>query len=216
MTDLAKLESQILGQIAAAGDEVALEAVRVAALGKKGSISALLSTLGKMSPDERKTQGAAINLAKDAVTQALTARREILKSAALDARLASETIDVTLPVRDTPAEAGRIHPLSQVMDELTAIFADMGFAIAEGPDIEPADYTFTKLNFPEDHPAREMQDTFFFKPKPDGSQLLLRTHTSPVQIRTMLAQKPPIRVIIPGRTYRSDSDQTHPPTFHPA
>src|ERR1700675_4608969 len=202
MTDLAKLESQILADIAAAGDEAALEAVRVAALGKKGSISALLSTLGKMSPDERKTQGAAINLAKDTVTHALTARRDILKSAALDARLASETIDVTLPVRETPAEAGRIHPLSQVMDELTAIFADMGFAIAEGPDIETDDYNFTKLNFPEGHPAREMHDTFFFNPKPDGSRLLLRTHTSPVQ------------VICPGRTYRIDSDATHTPQFH--
>src|ERR1700742_2811740 len=124
MTDLANLESEILGQIATAGDEAQLDAVRVAALGKKGSISALLSTLGKMSPDERRTQGAAINLAKDTVTQALTARRDILKTAALDARLASETIDVTLPLREPPAEQGRIHPLSQVMDELTTIFAD--------------------------------------------------------------------------------------------
>src|SRR5450432_1004213 len=214
MTDLANLESEILKQIAAAGDEAALEAVRVAALGKKGSISALLSTLGKMSPDERKTQGAAINLAKDKVAQALTARRDLLKSASLDARLASETIDVTLPLRETPAETGRVHPLSQVMDELTAIFADMGFAIAEGPDIETDDYNFTKLNFPEGHPAREMHDTFFFNPKPDGSRMLLRTHTSPVQVRTMLTQKPPIRVIIPGRTYRCDSDQTHTPMFH--
>src|SRR5258705_815827 len=214
MTDLAQLESQILADIAAANDEAALEAVRVASLGKKGSISALLSTLGKMSPDERKTQGAAINLAKDKVTQALTSRRDILKSASLDARLKSETIDITLPLRETPAEAGRIHPLSQVMDELTAIFADMGFAIAEGPDIETDDYNFTKLNFPEGHPAREMHDTFYFPPKPDGSRLLLRTHTSPVQVRTMLTQKPPIRVIIPGRTYRSDSYQTHTPMFH--
>src|SRR5213082_900666 len=214
MSGLAKLESEILGQIAAAGDEAALEAVRVAALGKKGSISALLSMLGKMSPDERKTQGAAINQAKDKVSQALNARREILKSASLDARLASETIDVTLPLREAPAEAGRIHPLSQVMDELTTIFADMGFAVAEGPDIETDDYNFTKLNFPEGHPAREMHDTFFFNPKPDGSRLLLRTHTSPVQVRTMLTQKPPIRVIIPGRTYRCDSDQTHTPMFH--
>src|SRR3981189_1433443 len=214
MSDLATLENTILADIAAASDEAALEAVRVAALGKKGSVSALLSTLGKMSPDERKTQGAAINLAKDKVTQALTARRDILKSAALDARLASETIDVTLPLRESPAEQGRIHPLSQVMDELTAIFADMGFAIAEGPDIETDDYNFTKLNFPEGHPAREMHDTFYFNPKPDGSRLLLPTHTSPVQIRTMLAKKPPIRVIIPGRTYRSDSDQTHTPMFH--
>src|ERR1700726_5174179 len=214
MSDLANLESQILSQTAAAGDEAALEAVRVAALGKKGSISALLATLGKMSPDERKTEGAKINLAKDAGTEALAARREILKSAALDARLASETIDVTLPLRETSAEAGRIHPLSQVMDELTAIFADMGFAVAEGPDIETDDYNFTKLNFPEGHPAREMHDTFFFNPGPDGARKLLRTHTSPVQVRTMLTQKPPIRIICPGRTYRCDSDQTHTPMFH--
>src|SRR5579872_5891886 len=214
MTDLAQLESQILSEITASSDEAALEAVRVAALGKKGSISALLATLGKMSPDERKTQGAAINLAKDKVTEALTARREALKSAALDARLASETVDVTLPLRDAPAETGRIHPLSQVWDELTTIFADMGFAVAEGPDIESDDYNSTKLNFPDGHPAREMHDTFFFNPKPDGSRLLLRTHTSPVQVRTMLAQQPPIRVICPGRAYRCDSDQTHTPMFH--
>src|SRR5882762_3898502 len=142
MTDLAQIESQILAEVAAAGDEAALEIVRVAALGKKGSISALLATLGKMSPDERKTEGAKINLAKDAVTQALAARRDILKSAALEARLTSETIDVTLPARETPAEQGRIHPLSQVMDELTTIFADMGFSIAEGPDVETDDYNF--------------------------------------------------------------------------
>jgi phenylalanyl-tRNA synthetase alpha chain len=214
MSDLAKLESEVLNAITAASDEAALEAVRVGALGKKGSISALLATLGKMSPDERKTAGASINAAKDKVTAALAARREVLKNAALDARLASETIDVTLPLRETPAEAGRIHPISQVMDELTAIFADMGFAIAEGPDIETDDYNFTKLNFPEGHPAREMHDTFFFNPKEDGSRLLLRTHTSPVQVRTMLSQQPPIRVICPGRTYRCDSDQTHTPMFH--
>jgi phenylalanyl-tRNA synthetase alpha chain len=221
VSDLATLEQKILGEIAAAGDEGALEAVRVAALGKKGSISALLSTLGKMSPDERKTQGAAINLAKDKVTDALAARRDVLKSAALDARLASETIDVTLPVREAPVESGRIHPLSQVMDELTTIFADMGFAIAEGPDIETDDYNFTKLNFPVGHPAREMHDTFFFNPKEDpgspagtGTRMLLRTHTSPVQVRTMLGQKPPIRVVCPGRTYRIDSDATHTPQFH--
>ena len=214
MTDLAKLESQILSQIAAAGDEAALEAVRVAALGKKGTISALLATLGKMSPEERKTKGAAINLAKDKVSQALTARRDVLKSAGLDARLASESIDVTLPVREAPVEAGRIHPLSQVFEEVNVIFADMGFSIAEGPDIETDDYNFTKLNFPEGHPAREMHDTFFFNPKPDGSRMLLRTHTSPVQVRTMLTQKPPIRIICPGRTYRIDSDATHTPQFH--
>ena len=214
MSDIGTIEQSVLSDIAAASDEAALEAVRVAALGKKGSISALLATLGKMSPDERKTEGAKINLAKDRVTEALAARRDILKNAALDVRLASEVIDVTLPVRDTPADTGRIHPLTQVMDELTAIFADMGFSIAEGPDIETDDYNFTKLNFPEGHPAREMHDTFFFNRKEDGERPLLRTHTSPVQVRTMLNQKPPIRVICPGRTYRIDSDATHTPQFH--
>src|SRR6184192_983842 len=214
MTDLAKLESDILSQIAAAGDEAALEAVRVATLGKKGTISALLATLGKMSPDERKTKGAAINLAKDKVSQALTARRDVLKSAGLDARLASETIDVTLPVREASAEAGRIHPLSQVFEEVNTIFADMGFSIAEGPDIETDYYNFTALNFPEGHPAREMHDTFFFQPHEKGERKLLRTHTSPVQIRTMERQKPPIRIVIPGKTYRQDSDATHSPMFH--
>lgn len=214
MSDITVLQDDLLKQIAAASDEAALEGVRVAALGKKGSISALLATLGKMSPEQRKVEGAAINAVKDTITQALTERRDILKSAALDARLARETLDVTLPVRNALAEQGRIHPLSQVMDELTTIFADMGFSIAEGPDIETDDYNFTRLNFPEGHPAREMHDTFYFNPKQDGSRLLLRTHTSPVQVRTMLNQAPPIRVICPGRTYRSDSDQTHTPMFH--
>src|SRR6202012_4926738 len=159
-------------------------------------------------------EGAAINAAKDRVTEALTTRREILKNAALDARLASETIDVTLPLRETPAEQGRIHPISQVFDEVTAIFADMGFSIAEGPDIESDDYNFTKLNFPPAHPAREMHDPFFFAPDANGERKLLRTHTSPVQVRTMLTQKPPIRIVCPGRTYRSDADQTHTPMFH--
>jgi phenylalanyl-tRNA synthetase alpha chain len=214
MSDLESLEGKLLSEIAAAGDEPALEAVRIAALGKSGSVSALLKTLGSMSPDERKLAGVRINGLKDRVNEALAARREILRAAALDQRLNTETVDVTLPVRESPAEMGRVHPISQVTDELTAIFADMGFSIAEGPDIETDDYNFTKLNFPEGHPAREMHDTFFFNPKPDGSRLLLRTHTSPVQVRTMLTQKPPIRVIIPGRTYRCDSDQTHTPMFH--
>jgi phenylalanyl-tRNA synthetase alpha chain len=214
MTDLRTLETELLTAIAAAADEAALEAVRVAALGRNGSISALLKTLGTMTPDERKQQGAAINSVKDSVTAALTARKNELKALALDQRLNTEAVDVTLPVREPPTETGRLHPITQVVDELTAIFADMGFAIAEGPDIETDDYNFTKLNFPEGHPAREMHDTFYFNPKPDGSRLLLRTHTSPVQIRTMLAKKPTIRVIIPGRTYRSDSDQTHTPMFH--
>jgi phenylalanyl-tRNA synthetase alpha chain len=214
MSDIAQLEQEILAAVAAASDEAALEAVRVAALGKSGSVSALLKTLGAMTPDERKEKGPAINGLKDRVTAAIAARRDALKSAALDARLNTEIVDVTLPTREPPAEIGRIHPISQVLDELTAIFADMGFAVAEGPDIETDDLNFTKLNIPEGHPAREMHDTFFFNPKPDGSRLLLRTHTSPVQIRTMLAQKPPIRVICPGRTYRVDSDQTHTPMFH--
>src|SRR5215467_3531933 len=214
MTDLRALETELLAAVGSANDEPALETVRVAALGRNGSISALLKTLGTMSPEARKEQGALINGLKDRVTVAIATRREALKQSALDQRLNTESLDVTLPVPEPPTEVGRIHPITQVVDELTAIFADMGFAIAEGPDIETDDYNFTKLNFPEGHPAREMQDTFFFKPKPDGSQLLLRTHTSPVQIRMMLAQKPPIRVIIPGRTYRSDSDQTHTPMFH--
>jgi phenylalanyl-tRNA synthetase alpha chain len=214
MSDIGKLEQQILAEVAASADEAALEAVRVAALGRNGTITALLKTLGAMAPDERRLQGPLINGLKDKVTDALTARRDALKNASLDARLNTETVDVTLPVREPPAEAGRIHPISQVIDELTAIFSDMGFAVAEGPDIETDDYNFTKLNIPEGHPAREMHDTFFFNPKPDGSRLLLRTHTSPVQIKTMLTQKPPIRVIIPGRTYRVDSDQTHTPMFH--
>ena len=214
MTDLANLEHDTLSSIAAAADEVALESARVAALGKKGAISALLSTLGKMAPDERRARGAEINVLKDKVVSAFDARREVLKAAALEARLAAETIDVTLPVRSGPLETGRIHPISQVMDELSVIFADMGFSIAEGPDIETDDFNFTKLNFPPDHPARDMHDTFFFPAASDGTRRLLRTHTSPVQVRTMLGRQPPIRVICPGRTYRCDSDQTHTPMFH--
>jgi phenylalanyl-tRNA synthetase alpha chain len=210
----AELEQRTLAEIAGAADETALENVRVAALGKNGSITALLKTLGGLPPEQRKIQGTAINGLKDRVNAALAGRRAALTNAALEGRLNTEGVDVTLPVREAAADIGRVHPITQVVDELTAIFADMGFSIAEGPDIETDDYNFTKLNFPKDHPARDMQDTFFFNPKPDGSRLLLRTHTSPVQVRTMLSQQPPIRVIIPGRTYRSDSDQTHTPMFH--
>ncbi len=214
MTDIEQLEASILDDIHAAGDEAALEGVRVATLGKQGSVSALLKTLGAMSPDERRTRGAAINALKDRVGLAIADRKAVLKAAALDARLARETVDISLPVRSGPLAEGRIHPVSQVIDEITAIFADMGFAVAEGPDIETDHYNFTALNFPPDHPAREMHDTFFLKPKEDGSRLLLRTHTSPVQVRTMEKQKPPIRIIAPGRTYRCDSDATHTPMFH--
>ncbi len=214
MVDEAELEASILAEIGAAAGEAALDAVRVAALGKKGSVSALMATLGRMSPDERKAKGAALNILKDRVSSALAARRDTLAAEALVARLASETLDVSLPVRDAPVLRGRLHPISQVIDEITAIFADMGFAIAEGPDIETDFYNFTALNFPVGHPAREMHDTFFFDPGPDGDRRLLRTHTSPVQVRTMLSQKPPIRIVCPGRTYRCDSDQTHTPMFH--
>ena len=214
MPDLQTLQTQILEEIATAQDEAALEAVRVAALGKKGSVSALLAGLGTMAPEERRERGAAVNTLKDAIAESLAARRAVLKELALEARLKAETVDVTLPTRPHGIEAGRIHPVSQVMDELAVIFADMGFAIAEGPDIESDDYNFTKLNFPPDHPARDMHDTFFFNPGPDGTRKVLRTHTSPVQVRTMLTQKPPIRIICPGRTYRIDSDATHTPQFH--
>jgi phenylalanyl-tRNA synthetase alpha chain len=214
MSDLAALQHETLAAIGSASDEAALEAVRVAALGKKGSISALLATLGKLSPDERRTHGAAINALKDQVTEALAARRGVLKKAALEAQLKREAEDVTLPVRLPGVETGRIHPLSQVMEEIVAIFAEMGFSVAEGPDIESDDYNFTKLNFPPGHPARDMHDTFFLEPDAHGERKVLRTHTSPVQVRTMLSQKPPIRIICPGRTYRTDFDQTHTPMFH--
>jgi phenylalanyl-tRNA synthetase alpha chain len=208
------LENSLMADIAAAPDEQAIEAVRVAALGKKGSVSELLKTLGAMSAEERQTRGPAINGLKNRVTEALNVRKAELKDAAISARLAAEKVDVTLPVRPPPAEGGRIHPISQVIDEIAAIFGDMGFSIAEGPDIETDYYNFTALNFPEGHPAREMHDTFFLQPDEKGARKLLRTHTSPVQIRTMEAQKPPIRIVIPGKTYRMDSDATHTPMFH--
>ncbi|KQP09992.1 phenylalanine--tRNA ligase subunit beta [Methylobacterium sp. Leaf99] len=214
MTDLDTLEGDLLAEVAAASDEASLDAVRVAALGKKGSVSELLKTLGAMTPDERKARGPLINGLRDRVQGALSTRREALAEAALTARLSAERIDVTLPVREAPEARGRIHPISQVMDEIAAIFADMGFSVAEGPDIETDDYNFTALNFPPGHPAREMHDTFFLAPDRNGQRKVLRTHTSPVQIRTMRAQQPPIRVICPGRTYRHDSDQTHTPMFH--
>ena len=214
MTDLKTLEATLLAEIEAAADEPAIEAVRVAALGKKGSVSERLKLLGSMSPEERQQMGPAINGLKSRITEALAARRAELRDAAITARLAAEKVDVTLPVRQSPAERGRIHPISQVIDEIAAIFGDLGFAIAEGPDIESDYYNFTALNFPEGHPAREMHDTFFFPPDESGERKLLRTHTSPVQIRTMEAQKPPIRIVIPGKTYRQDSDATHSPMFH--
>ena len=214
MTDIAELETSIRSDIEAASDEAALEAVRVGSLGKKGSISDVMKTLGKMSDEERKVQGPALNALKASITDAINERKEVLKRAAMEIRLASEKTDVTLPVRQSPSEAGRIHPISQVMDEITAIFADMGFSVAEGPEIETDYYNFTALNFPEGHPAREMHDTFFMQEDEKGERKVLRTHTSPVQIRTMENQEPPIRIIIPGKTYRCDADATHSPMFH--
>ena len=214
MSELKSLEQEISAAIEAASDEPALEEVRVSALGKKGKISELMKTLGKMSPEERKEMGPALNGLKARVGDAIAARKEILKDLALNERLKSETVDVTLPTRMGSPFEGRVHPIAQVTDELTAIFADMGFAVAEGPDIEEDFYNFTALNFPPDHPARLEHDTFFLPVDAEGNQKVLRTHTSPVQIRTMTSQEPPIRVICPGRTYRCDSDQTHTPMFH--
>ena len=208
------IEGELLAAIAKAGDLGALEEVRVAALGKKGRVSELMQTLGRMAPEERKSFGQAVNQLKERVGEALDAKRETLGRAALSARLAAERADVTLPVREGPLAEGRIHPVSQVADEITEIFADMGFSIAEGPDIETDFNNFTALNIPPEHPARQDHDTFYFAEGPDGTRPVLRTHTSPVQIRTMLKQKPPLRIIAPGRVYRSDSDQTHTPMFH--
>lgn len=226
-TDINTLRTELSAAIAAAENETGLDAVRVAALGKKGSVSALLATLGSMPPDERKSAGPAINGLKTEIAGLIEARSTALKGAALEARLKAETVDVTLPLPPAPTAKGRIHPISQTIDEITAIFSDMGFSIAEGPDIETDYFNFTALNFPEGHPAREMHDTFFMKPGPDGVKKVLRTHTSPVQIRVMQktnekpaasyltpSQDPPIRVVMPGRTYRNDSDQTHTPMFH--
>ena len=212
MDELDKIRAEALALVAGAASLEALEAARVATLGKKGSVSALMASLGKMTPDERKAAGAQLNAVKDEVSEAIATAKAGLEAQALEARLARERVDVTLPVR--PESQGRIHPISQVMDEMTAIFAQMGFEVAEGPDIEDDFHNFTALNIPAEHPARQMHDTFYFGEKDDGSRHLLRTHTSPVQIRTMLANKPPIRIIAPGRTYRCDSDMTHTPMFH--
>jgi len=220
--DLNQMREHMLTAIAASAGLDALEACRVEALGKQGTITALLKTLGKMSPEDRHVQGPLIQGLREAVANGIAARKETLERAALDARLASETLDMTLPADAAPA--GTIHPVSQVMDELAEIFADLGFAVATGPEIETDWHNFSALNIPETHPARAMHDTFYLQQGIDAKAAgtadekttfsLLRTHTSPVQIRTMLSQKPPIRIIAPGRTYRSDSDATHTPMFH--
>ena len=213
MSDIQATQTRLVDDILAASDLDALEALRVAALGKAGSITALLKSLGGMTPDERQAQGPQIHALRETVTAALAERKGTLDAAALDIKLAAEAIDMTLPA-DTAAK-GSVHPVSQVMDELAEIFADMGFAVATGPEIEDDWHNFTALNIPETHPARAMHDTFYFPdPNADGQKMLLRTHTSPVQVRTMMTQEPPIRIIAPGRVYRSDSDATHTPMFH--
>ncbi|WP_422059483.1 phenylalanine--tRNA ligase subunit alpha [Sphingopyxis sp.] len=213
MSETEVLQSRLVSDIEAAANLDTLEALRVATLGKAGSVTGLLKTLGGMSPEERQTQGPKINGLREAVAAAIAARKAALEGAVLEAKLAGEKLDMTLPAADAPR--GSVHPVSQVMDELAEIFADMGFAVATGPEIEDDWRNFTALNIPETHPARAMHDTFYF-PETDaeGRAMLLRTHTSPVQIRTMMSQEPPIRIIAPGRVYRSDSDATHTPMFH--
>ncbi|MEM7424521.1 MAG: phenylalanine--tRNA ligase subunit alpha [Pseudomonadota bacterium] len=212
MQDLETLESEIRSAIEAADDMSALESVRVSSLGKKGSVSALMKSLGGMSPEERKEMGPKLNGLKQSIGEAIAARTSDLKDAELEARLAGEKIDVTLPAR--PEQRGTIHPVSQVWDEVVQIFGDLGFSVAEGPHIETDFYNFEALNIPPEHPARQEHDTFYFNEREDGSRMVLRTHTSPVQIRTMESAEPPIRIIAPGRTFRCDSDQTHTPMFH--
>jgi len=212
MSDIERLRESLLSAIEAAADLDALEAARVKALGRKGAITAEMKGLRDLAPEARQGAGQALNALKGEIAAAIEARRATLSEAALEARLAAERVDVTLPVRPEPQ--GRIHPVSQVLDEIVAIFGDMGFKIAEGPDIEDDFHNFTALNIPPEHPARQEHDTFYFAPGPDGERKLLRTHTSPVQVRSMQATKPPLRLIAPGRTYRCDSDMTHTPMFH--
>ncbi|RUN77376.1 phenylalanine--tRNA ligase subunit alpha [Sphingomonas sp. TF3] len=212
MSDIEKLKADIVDAVVAAATLDTLEAVRVQALGKQGSITALLKTLGGMSPDERLVQGPRIQGVREAVTTAIAERKAALDRAELDARLARETLDMTLPAEAAPQ--GSVHPVSQVLDEMAEIFADLGFAVATGPEIEDQWHNFTALNMPESHPARAMHDTFYLKAGEGEEAKVLRTHTSPVQIRTMMGQEPPIRIIAPGRVYRSDWDATHTPMFH--
>ena len=208
------LKNKYLGQIADAGDENALEAIRLAAVGKKGEVALKMRELGKMTPEERQTAGPALNALKDEINSALAAKKAALADAALDERLRSEWLDVTLPGRNRPQ--GTLHPVSQVTEELTAIFAEMGFSVAEGPRIDTDWYNFDALNIPGHHPARAEMDTFYMA-RAEGDNRpphVLRTHTSPVQIRTMEAQGAPLRIICPGGVYRADYDQTHTPMFH--
>jgi phenylalanyl-tRNA synthetase alpha chain len=214
MNDYTSLERDARARIDAAADLAAIEALRIEFLGKQGSVSALLKTLGTMSADERLDKGPQIQGLRQAVSDALAERKAAMEAAELERRLASETVDLTLPAPAVPT--GSVHPVSQVMDELAEIFADLGFSVATGPEIEGDWYNFTALNMPESHPARAMHDTFYFPAQEgaEGGRMLLRTHTSPVQVRSMLAHGAPLRIIAPGRVYRSDSDATHTPMFH--
>lgn len=206
-------DRELLDRIGSAPDLAALEQLRVAALGKSGSVTALLKSLGAMTPDERAAEGPKIHALREAVAGAIAARKAALEGAELDRRLATERVDLSLPAGDTPR--GSVHPVSQVMDELAEIFADLGFTVGEGPEIEDQWYNFTALNMPEAHPARAMHDTFYLAPREAGEEpKVLRTHTSPVQIRAMQEHGAPLRLIAPGRVYRSDSDATHTPMFH--
>lgn len=212
MSDMETLQADLLAQVESAADLAQLDAVRVAVLGKKGLITEKMKTLGAMSHDERKAAGQQFNTLKTAVADAIEAKKAKLEEDAINARLAREAVDITLPVR--PETQGRVHPLYQTYDEVVAIFGQMGFDVAEGPDIEDDFHNFTALNTPKNHPARQMQDTFYLKGEENGDKFIVRTQTSAVQIRTMEKQKPPVRVIVPGRTYRCDYDATHAPMFH--
>ena len=207
-----KLRHDLLEQVSQSSDLKALDSVRVAALGKKGAVTALMKQLGQVDADQRRELGAELNRLKDAIAEAIETRRDDLERSELDRRLAEERIDVTLPVR--PELQGTVHPVSQVTNEIMAIFCELGFEVAEGPDIEDDWYNFGALNIPPEHPARQDHDTFYLSAQDRSQRPVLRTHTSPVQIRHMLNNKPPLRVIAPGRTYRSDSDMTHTPMFH--
>jgi phenylalanyl-tRNA synthetase alpha chain len=212
MDDLEALRSELTEAVTQAASSDALEALRVDALGKKGRITALMKVLGGMDPEARKTAGQALNALKTEISDAIEARKADLKAGELEAKLAGERIDVTLPPR--PEADGRIHPISQTVEEVIAILGEMGLSVAEGPDIEDDWHNFTALNIPPDHPARQEHDTFYLPGEKDGERMVLRTHTSPVQIRTMQNGKPPFRIIAPGRTYRCDYDATHSPMFH--
>ena len=212
MQNYDQLKNEILENINNASNLDELEKVRVNSIGKKGKLSVFMKQLGSLEPSKRKETGQKLNLIQKDILSSIDNKRNVLGKQQLEKRLENEKIDISLPVR--PEETGRIHPLSRTIDEVISIFSQMGFTVAEGPDIETDYYNFTALNIPEEHPARQEHDTFYFHPDENGDRKVLRTHTSPVQIRTMENTKPPIRVIVPGRTYRSDHDATHSPMFH--